>query len=130
MYIKRGVSEVEQIVAQDLFGGHGIVRGRQVLGEDSALIGVLPGFPGDFDSGINFIHETIMDVGTLVGTHPHEKSEEVYFFIEGNAKMIVDGETVMIQQGDAILTKKGSTHSIENVGEVPLRFMVVEGKVE
>ena len=130
MYIKRGVNEVKQIVVQDVFGGHGTVRGRQLLGEDAALVGTLPGFPDDFDSGIHFIHETIIDVGTLVGTHPHPDSEEVYFIVEGKAKMIVDGETVNLEASDAILTKKGSDHSIENVGDIPLRIIVVEGGVK
>jgi len=130
LFVKRGISETRQICVEDLFGGHGKVWGRQILGEDPALRGTLPGFPGDFNSTIHFIHETIIDVGTLVGMHPHKGNEEVYFFIEGTARMIVDGEEVILKPGDAILTKNGSDHSIENIGDVQVRIMVVEGGVE
>ena len=129
MFVKRGRDDVDAICVEDLFGGHGKVWGRQILGQDSALIGTLPGFPDDFESGIHFIHETVIDVGTLVGEHPHEGSEEVYFFIEGTAKMIVDGEETTLMPGDAIITKNKSRHSIENIGDVPVRIIVIEGGV-
>jgi mannose-6-phosphate isomerase-like protein (cupin superfamily) len=129
MYVKRGRDDVPEICAENLFGGTGKVYGRQLLGEDSALRGVLPGYPGDFESTIHFIHETIIDVGTMVGEHPHKGSEEVYFFIEGEAEMIIDGEKVTVKPGDAVLTKNGSVHSTRNIGNVPIRIMVVEGGV-
>lgn len=130
MYIKRNRDEVKMICIENAFGGHGKVYGRQLLGEDPALTGVLPGFPDEFDSNIHFIHETILDVGTLVGMHPHETSEEVYFFVQGSAKMIVDGEEVNLHEGDVILSKKGCCHSIENTGNMPLKIVVVEGGVK
>ncbi len=130
MYVKRGRDDVPSISNENLFGGTGMVHGRQLLGEDPALRGILPGFPGDFDSTIHFIHETIIDVGTTVGTHPHKGSEEVYFFIEGEAEMIIDGEKVLVKPGDAVLTKNGSVHSTRNTGNVPIRILVVEGGVE
>jgi mannose-6-phosphate isomerase-like protein (cupin superfamily) len=129
MYAKRGRDEVPAITVENIFGGTGKVIGRQLLGEDPALRGVLPGYPEDFDSTIHFIHETIIDVGALVGTHPHEGSEEVYFFIEGEAEMIIDGEKVYAKPGDAVLTKDGSVHSTRNIGTVPIRIVVVEGGV-
>ncbi len=130
MYIKRGRGDVPEICAENLFGGTGKVFGRQLLGEDKALIGVLPGYPGDFDSTIHFIHETIIEVGALVGTHPHQGSEEVYIFLEGEAEMIIDGEKVLVKPGDAVLTKNGSVHSTRNIGKVPIRIIVVEGGVK
>lgn len=130
MYVKRGRDDVPAITAENLFdGGKGKVYGRQLLGEDQALKGVLPGYPGDFDSTIHFIHETIIDVGTIVGMHPHHGSEEVYFFIEGEAEMIIDGEKVLVKPGDAVLTKNGSVHSTRNIGKVPIRIVVIEGGV-
>ena len=130
MYIKRGIEEVKQITIDDPLGGAGRVHGRQLLGEDEALIGILPGYPDDFDSGIHFIHETIMEPGSRTGIHPHEKSEEVYVFIEGAGRMIIDGEIVEVKAGDAVLTKKGSTHNLENTGGERMRLIVIEGGVE
>ena len=130
MYIKRGVNEVKQITADDVLGGKGRVYGRQLLGEDAALVGTLPGFPDDFDSGIHFVHETIMEPGAWTGVHPHETSEEVYVFIEGNGRMMIDGNAVEVKAGDAVLTKVGSSHNLENTGDIPLRLIVVEGGVK
>ena len=130
MYIKRGVNDVGQITADDVLGGKGRLYGRQLLGEDKALIGTLPGFPDDFGSSIHFIHETILEPGTFTGVHPHEDSEEVYVFIEGKGRMLIDGEIVEIQAGDAVLTKQGSTHNLENTGEIPMRLIVIEGGIE
>ena len=130
MYIKRGVDEVEQITADDVLGGKGRLYGRQLLGEDPAMVGILPGYPDDFKSNIHFIHETILEPGTYTGVHPHETSEEVYFFVEGSGRMLIDGEYVEVKQGDAVLTKKGSSHNLENTGDTQMRLVVIEAGFE
>ena len=46
----------------------------------------------DFESSWSFIDRSILPPGSSIGLHTHGKNEEMYFIIEGNGIMAVDGE--------------------------------------
>lgn len=62
-----------------------------------------------------------MKPGQATERHYHKISEELYFLLEGNALMEVDGETRAVGPGDAILIPAGAWHQI--TAESELRFL-------
>lgn len=67
----------------------------------------------------------ILEPGASVGTHIHEKEEEIYYILKGTGVVIDAGVPVNISEGDAIMTRDGASHSIENTGDTVLEFMAV-----
>ncbi|MFP4005629.1 MAG: cupin domain-containing protein [Candidatus Hadarchaeia archaeon] len=126
--ILRGRDGVEATTIEDIHGGEGKAHVRQLLGEEPRLPDV-PGFPEDFDSTMNFFHETILEEGASIGLHPQEGNEEIYYFVEGEGDMTVDDKTEKVGPGDVCLTKDGSKHALKNTGDGELRILVIEADV-
>ena len=130
MYVKRGVSEAPCGVCEKPFDGRGKMTVYTLLGEDKGLLDTFKGNPDDLESGMQFFHVITLEEGGLVGTHPHTEDEEVYYILEGKARMIIDGEEVIVEKGEAINTRAGSEHSIESIaGEGPLTFIAIVADV-
>ncbi|MFP3953019.1 MAG: cupin domain-containing protein [Candidatus Acetothermia bacterium] len=125
--ILRGRDNVESTVVENIHGGSGKCEVRQLLGYEPRLD--VPGFPDDFDSSIEFMHETTLRPGTKVGLHPQEGNEEIYYVIKGKGKMRIDDEVEEMTAGDVSLTKSGSKHSLENIGDDDLVLIVIEASV-
>lgn len=125
--ILRGRDDVEATVVENVHGGEGKCEVRQLLGLEPRLD--VPGFPDDFDSSMEFMHETTLKPGASVGLHPQEGNEELYYILEGKGKMRVDDEVQEVTPGDVCLTKSGSKHSIDNIGDGELKLIVIEASV-
>lgn len=65
--------------------------------------------------------EASLTPGQATQRHYHQRSEEIYFILDGRAEMEVDGESRQVGPGDAILLPPGSWHVIR--AETPLRFL-------
>lgn len=126
--IKRGRNSVVNYPVENCHGGEGYIYVRQLLGYEPLL--PVPGHPDDFDTLVNFMHETTLPKGTSIGLHPHEGNEELYYVIEGKGEMTVDGETTVMEPGDVVLTKSGSSHSFRNIGDGDLRIIVLEAVLD
>ena len=57
--------------------------------------------------------------------HKHIKSEEVYIFIRGSGKMLLNTKKFSIKKGDIILVELGKFHRVFNTGNGDLVFMSV-----
>ena len=69
--------------------------------------------------------------GVSEGNHTHGDKhplEEIYYFLEGEGTMWVDGEDVAIAAGDAIMVPPGSDHGFRNTGDGPLKLIIVWGR--
>jgi mannose-6-phosphate isomerase-like protein (cupin superfamily) len=53
--------------------------------------------------------------------HYHKVAEELYFILEGEGELELDGERRMVGPGDAILIPSGAWHTI--MAKEPLRFL-------
>jgi mannose-6-phosphate isomerase-like protein (cupin superfamily) len=61
--------------------------------------------------------------------HSHAGQEEVYFFVGGTGKMIVDDQEFDVQSDDVVFIPDGAFHKVINTGEAPLYFVCVfDGK--
>ena len=81
---------------------------------------------GDFKSNLVHLHETIVRSYATIGYHLHEGNEEIYYIVEGQGIMTVDGEEKKVASGDAIITYSGSKHGLVNNTDKDLKILVFE----
>ncbi len=65
--------------------------------------------------------EASLPAGQATQRHYHKRAEEIYFILQGEAEMEVDGEMRDVGPGDAILLPPGARHVIR--AQTPLRFL-------
>ena len=63
--------------------------------------------------------------GCSIGLHPHEKDEEVFYILRGEARVMDGDQARVLRPGDAMLTGGGASHSIENAQAEPLEVLAV-----
>jgi mannose-6-phosphate isomerase-like protein (cupin superfamily) len=67
--------------------------------------------------------EATIPPGGSTQRHRHPKTEELYYVIQGSARMDLDGEFQEVGVGDAILIPAGAAHQITALGNVPLKIL-------
>ena len=70
---------------------------------------------------VQSLAEATLAAGQTTQRHYHRESEEIYFLLEGEGDLEVDGETRHVGPGDAALIPPGTWHEI--VAGSPLRFL-------
>ena len=63
-----------------------------------------------------------MEPGGFQHLHSH-KPEQIYFILEGQGLMTVDGEERPVQAGDCIFFPSFAEHGLKNTGEGVLRYL-------
>lgn len=66
-----------------------------------------------------------LPIGATAGLHKHIDTDEIFYILDGEATITVDGEKSKIKKGDVILTLMESSHDIIKVKK-KLKFIVVE----
>jgi mannose-6-phosphate isomerase-like protein (cupin superfamily) len=61
--------------------------------------------------------------GQATTPHYHPRAEEIYYILEGNARMLIAGEAREVGPGDAIAIAPNMTHQITNTGSTTLKFL-------
>jgi mannose-6-phosphate isomerase-like protein (cupin superfamily) len=72
-------------------------------------------------TGEQSLAEATLEPGQATERHYHARTEEIYFLLEGEGEMEVDGERRRVGPGDAVLIPAGGRHQIR--AETPLRFL-------
>jgi len=57
--------------------------------------------------------------------HYHPETEESYFILKGQARMILDDEEAALAPGQAVLIQPPKPHKIINIGETDLEFLAI-----
>ena len=127
-FVSRKREDVVNFPVEDCHDGEGVIYVRQLLGYEPLL--PVPGNPDDFETLLNFMHETTLPVGTSVGLHPHVGNEELYYVIEGKGEMTIDGQKIIMEPGSVTLAKNGSEHAFKNIGDTDLRIVVIEAVLD
>ncbi len=65
--------------------------------------------------------EASLPAGGVTTPHFHRLSEEIYFMMEGEAVITLDGSSQALRPGDAVLIPPSVVHSIQAV--IPIRFL-------
>jgi mannose-6-phosphate isomerase-like protein (cupin superfamily) len=67
--------------------------------------------------------EAELPAGAATDRHYHRASEELYYVLDGEGEMEIDGEARAVGPGDAILIPPGAWHEIKATGADTLRFL-------
>lgn len=69
--------------------------------------------------------EATLGVGCRTECHLHRDVEEIYYFLEGNGKILAGDDYLDVAPGDCVLHRPGVRHQTWNTGSVPLVFLCV-----
>lgn len=68
----------------------------------------------------------IFEPGEIAKLHYHKVMEEIYFVLEGNGEIEIDGEWLKIKKEDCIAIPVGVKHRIRNTGkQKQLKFLSI-----
>ena len=81
-----------------------------------------PFFEGTQDFKLAF-RKRILKPGSSIGYHL-QKEDEIYYILEGNGEMQMNGENFPVTTGDAILTRPGSSHGLKPSGDKDLTLLI------
>ena len=80
---------------------------------------------GNTEKNARLFAEITLNPGCSIGNHRHDSEAEYFFILSGVGIVNDDGKEVEVKQGDSIITRNGESHSIKNIGSVPLVFHAV-----
>jgi mannose-6-phosphate isomerase-like protein (cupin superfamily) len=93
------------------------------IGDDNSIIRELAS-PANSGLSRHSLAEIRHPPGTASQEHYHTEAEEVYFVIEGQGGIRVDGETRSIGLGDVVVITPGERHKVWQEGEGDLVLLV------
>jgi mannose-6-phosphate isomerase-like protein (cupin superfamily) len=86
--------------------------------------------PEVFMTAWSYVDHLLIPPGASVGSHKHMGVEELYYVMDGEGSVRVDGESAPVKKWDAIVMAPGEAHSFENTSGAPLEVMVVAAAME
>lgn len=98
---------------ENYLGGQGTVQYRRCL------------HPEVFLTNWSYVDHLILPPGTSEGRHRHAGVEEVYYVMNGNGEVELNGKTAAIAKGDAVPVLLREVHSFRNDGSEDLELMIV-----
>jgi mannose-6-phosphate isomerase-like protein (cupin superfamily) len=76
------------------------------------------------DTALSVIEES-MPPGAKEVRHYHEKAQQFFYILSGEATMEANGETIRLHTGEGIRILPGVRHQIRNQSSEPVRFLVI-----
>ena len=68
-----------------------------------------------------FFHRGVIDPHSGIGQHFHNRCEEMFVILDGEAQFTIDGRTSLIQGPAGVPDRMGHAHGIYNPTDKPLR---------
>ena len=94
-------------------GGEGTAQYRRALD------------PTVFLTNWSYMDHLLLPAGASDGKHRHAGVEEIYYVLNGDGEVQVNGETSAIHKGDAVPVSLNEVHTFKNNGTADLEFMIV-----
>ena len=94
-------------------GGEGTAQYRRALD------------PTVFLTNWSYMDHLLLPAGASDGKHRHAGVEEIYYVLNGDGEVQVNGETSAVHKGDAVPVSLNEMHSFKNNGTADLEFMIV-----
>ena len=71
---------------------------------------------------------TVVEPGKANPFHKHDDTEQVYFVVEGEGELTIEGEEepFLIKPGDVVRIPVGTLHTSRCLGDQNLRYLVVD----
>lgn len=66
-----------------------------------------------------------IQVGVDIGEEIHQNTDQILFFVEGDAEAILDGETKSVEKHDVVFVPAGTSHNFKNIGDDDLKLFTV-----
>ena len=76
------------------------------------------------NNNLKFIDDDLVEPHMAIKEHV-DGWDELYYIIFGKGEMKINDETKEVREGDLIFIPKGSSHSLRNTSERPLRFICI-----
>lgn len=76
------------------------------------------------DAALSVIEEC-MPPGTAEVRHYHQKAQQFFYILSGEAVMEIEGQSKRLASGEGIHILPGSRHQICNPSSAPVRFLVI-----
>ena len=101
-------------------------------------IGKITEIGANFENGKAFLHDklgltsceisvSLMPAGVkLPFNHKHRQNEEVYIFLKGTGKMILDGETVELKEGSCVKVLPDVVRTMEALTD--MEYICIQAK--
>jgi len=84
----------------------------------------------DGAQNITAIYDTSLEPGQGIPLHFHPDLEEIYYILSGYGMMTIGDETKEIERYDVVYIPMTLLHTLNNTGNVPLRFITVSVKTK
>ena len=79
--------------------------------------------PNTQKNKLQSLAEAIIQPGETTLLHKHIESEELYYILQGEGKMILGDEILHVNYGDTICIQPGVKHNIKNTGNKDLKIL-------
>ena len=66
-----------------------------------------------------------MPAGTAESRHYHRKTQQLFFVLNGEATMEIEGEEFLLKAQESIHVSNGQKHKISNLSNEDLHFLVI-----
>lgn len=76
------------------------------------------------DTGLSVIEES-MAPGTSEVRHYHQRAQQFFFVLAGQATMEADGQVIQLSAGQGLRIVPGMPHQLRNASSKPVRFLVI-----
>lgn len=63
--------------------------------------------------------------GERIGEETHEKTDQIFYFVEGRAEVVVNGKLESVEKNEIVFIPAGTKHDIRNVGQDSLKLFTV-----
>jgi mannose-6-phosphate isomerase-like protein (cupin superfamily) len=98
---------------QSYHGGKGPAQYRRALD------------PSVFLTNWSYVDHLVLPAESSEGSHRHTGVEEIYYVLNGEGEIQVNGETAQIHKGDAVPVLLNDVHSFRNTGSQDLELMII-----
>jgi mannose-6-phosphate isomerase-like protein (cupin superfamily) len=75
------------------------------------------------DTNLLFLHRGVIHPHSGIGAHFHNRCEEMFVILDGEAEFTVDGRTSLLKAGSGAPARLGHSHAIYNATDKPVQWM-------
>jgi len=80
---------------------------------------------GELKSKVQTVNYAWLEPNQSFSPHKHDDCEELYFFLEGKGKMIINDKIFEVKKNDFIVVEIGEWHSLKNTSSEKLIFFTL-----
>ncbi|HUO23368.1 MAG TPA: cupin domain-containing protein [Caulobacteraceae bacterium] len=70
-----------------------------------------------------FLHRGQLNARSSIGQHMHNRTEEMFFILDGQAQFTVNGRTSVLKGPVGVPDRAGNAHALYNPGDTPVQWL-------